>query len=168
MPFTPFHVGPSALVGSPFQKYLDVPAFVIANFAVDIEPLIVLMLRLNYPLHGYCHTLLIGSAVGLFAGILIFLFRPIMSFFMKAILLEYKTTILKAVISSIFGVWFHVFLDSFIYTDIRPLFPSSINPLYRLISSHTLYTICAITFPFGIAVYAAIAWNNYIASSKPS
>jgi len=168
MPFTPFHIGPSALVGAPFQKYLDVPAFILANFAVDVEPLIVLMLRPDYPLHGYCHTLLIGSLVGLFAGILIFLFRPIVSFFMNAILLEYKTTILKAVISSIFGVWFHVFVDSFIYTDIRPLFPSSINPLYGIISSHTLYAICAITTPFGIAVYATIAWNNYITRSKPS
>jgi len=153
MPFTPFHIGPSALVGSPFQKYLDVPAFILANFAVDVEPLIVLVLRPNYPLHGYCHTLLIGSIVGFVAGIIIFLFRPIVSFFMKTILLEYKTTISKAIISAILGVWFHVFLDSFIYTDIRPLFPSDLNPLYGLISSGALYTFCAVMFIPAIVIY---------------
>jgi hypothetical protein len=153
MPFTPYHFGPSATIGLPLEKHLDVPAFVLANVAVDVEPLIVMLFNLNYPLHGYCHTLLIGAVVGILAGVLLFMFRPVTSFFMNMIRLEYKTTLLKAVLSSIFSVWFHVILDSFIYSDIRPLFPSSANPLYGLLSSSTLYALCAVMFIPAIVIY---------------
>ena len=58
MPFTPFHFGPSAVIVLPLNRYIDIPAFLLANIAVDIEPLAVMSLSLSYPLHGYAHSIL--------------------------------------------------------------------------------------------------------------
>ena len=65
MPFTPYHFGPHATVALPLHRYLDVFVFIGANVVVDLEPLLVLTFHLNYPMHGYCHTLLIGGLLGL-------------------------------------------------------------------------------------------------------
>ena len=58
MPFTPFHIGPHATVGLALQNYIDVPVFITANVAVDLEPLFVILFKPDYPLHGYFHSLL--------------------------------------------------------------------------------------------------------------
>ena len=63
MPFTPYHFGPHATVALPLHRYLDVFVFVGANVVVDLEPLLVLTFHLNYPLHGYCHTLAVNVPV---------------------------------------------------------------------------------------------------------
>ncbi len=39
MPFTPFHFGPSAVIALPLNRYIDIPTFLLANIAVDIEPI---------------------------------------------------------------------------------------------------------------------------------
>ena len=58
VPFTPFHLGPGLLFGLLLFSYVDLPTFLVASVAVDIEPLLVLSLNLRYPLHGYLHTFL--------------------------------------------------------------------------------------------------------------
>ena len=40
-------------------RRLDIPVFLGANVAIDIEPLLVMTHNLNYPLHAFCLTLLI-------------------------------------------------------------------------------------------------------------
>ena len=79
MPFTPFHLGPSASISLPLHKYLDVPLFLLANFIIDLEPFIVMIFNLNYPLHGYCHTFLIGSIIGCLGGFIGYLLKDIKS-----------------------------------------------------------------------------------------
>ena len=145
MPFTPYHFGPAALLALPVKKHIDIPTFVLANVAVDLEPLTVMILRLNYPLHGFCHTLLIGLAVGLLWGLLAYFIKDI--FFkwpMKLFQLPFKTSISKMLLSGVLGVWFHIVLDSPLYHDIRPLWPSEFNPLLGLVSSSSMYRICSL------------------------
>lgn len=149
MPFTPFHFGPAGTVALIGKKYLYIPAFILVNIAIDIEPLLVIVFRLNYPLHGYCHTFLIGSLVGGIFAIALYSGRKLISKIINILKLAYETNFKRIFYSSLFGVWFHVFLDGFIYTDIRPFYPLSINPLYGLISKSFLYAICGIFFvPF--------------------
>ena len=68
MPFTPYHFGPSGFVGLVFRKWIDMPVFVLANVIVDVEVLAVGLFGLGWPIHRYCHTLLIGAVVGALWG----------------------------------------------------------------------------------------------------
>ena len=70
MPFTPYHFGPSGFVGLALRRWLDVPVFVLANVVVDLEPLVVVLFGLDYPLHGYVHTFLGGTVVALLWALL--------------------------------------------------------------------------------------------------
>ena len=121
MPFTPYHFGPAALLALPAKKYIDIPAFVLANVAVDLEPLTVILLSLNYPLHGFCHTLLIETAVGLLWGLLAHFIKDIFKWPMQLFQLPCKTSLAKMLLSGVLGVWLPNILDSTLYRDIRLL-----------------------------------------------
>lgn len=146
MPFTPFHFGPSATVALPLKKYLDLPVFVLANVVIDIEPLIVMMFDLPYRIHGFSHTLLGGIFVGTLWGIFAYLLRSPMTKIMNAFCLKYVPSWRKMIVSGVAGMWFHVFIDSFMHQDIRPFYPLSSNPFYQAISTPDLYTICTVLF----------------------
>ena len=51
MPFTPYHLGPGLFFGLLLFRYLDFPAFLIANIVVDVEPFLVLAFGLHQFLH---------------------------------------------------------------------------------------------------------------------
>ena len=87
MPFTPFHFGPHASVAFPLNRWIDIPVFLAANIAVDMEPFIVMNWSLDYPLHGYCHTLLFGGLIGVLLGAASFPFCRVISRTMAAYLL---------------------------------------------------------------------------------
>jgi len=63
MPFTPFHLGPALFFGLLLFSAVHLPTFMVANVIVDIEPLLVLVFKLDYPLHGFFHSLLGGSII---------------------------------------------------------------------------------------------------------
>jgi membrane-bound metal-dependent hydrolase YbcI (DUF457 family) len=153
MPFTPFHFGLHATIGLPLKKYIDVPVFVLASVAVDLEPLAVLVFGLNYPLHGYCHTFLFGALVGLGWGLAAYSARGVLAWALHAIGLDYVPSLGRALLSGILGVWLHILFDSPIYADIRPFYPSPSNPLYGLISDTTAYRIGAAAFVPALVIY---------------
>ena len=161
MPFTPYHFGPSALLALPFKKYIDIPTFILANVAVDFEPLAVIVFGLDYPLHGFFHTFLIGSIVGIFWGLLAYFIKPIFKWPMKFLLLPYPPTITKTILSGILGVWFHVFLDSFLYRDICPFWPIAFNPFLRVLRPSSLYLICEISLLAALIIFPARAISLY-------
>ena len=161
MPFTPYHFGPAALLALPAKKYIDIPTFVLANVAVDLEPLTVILLSVNYPLHGFCHTLLIGTAVGLLWGLFAYSIKDIFKRPMQLFQLPYKTSLLKMLLSGILGVWFHIIIDSTLYRDIRPLWPSHANPLFRIIRPFSVYLICEIACIAAVVIFPARAFCLY-------
>jgi hypothetical protein len=63
MPFTPYHFGPGLFLGLVFLGFIDFPTFLVASVIVDIEPLLVMLFRLDYSLHGFFHFLLGGTLV---------------------------------------------------------------------------------------------------------
>ncbi len=129
MPFTPFHFGPVLLFAT-LSGYLDFLTFIIANVIADVEPLLVLSLgldlRYGYPIHGFAHTLIGGSLV---ASAL----AEVMAKFYKH--LGREMDIKKLRITALSGVWLHIVLDSFLYTDIKPFLPLSWNPFYGAFSA---------------------------------
>jgi membrane-bound metal-dependent hydrolase YbcI (DUF457 family) len=161
MPFTPYHFGPSAIIGLPLNRYLDVPVFVLANVVIDFEPLAVMMFTLDYPLHGFFHTFLIGGLVGLLFGVCAYPARPLFKWLMQLFRLPYQTGLIKMMLSGLLGIWLHVFIDSIMYQEMHPFWPLASNPFYRILDSSTIYFVCEICLIAAIVIYPAWAWSAY-------
>ena len=101
MPFTPYHLGPALLFGLLFLSFMDFPTFLVANVIVDIEPFLVQTLNLNYPLHGFFHSLLGGTLVAVPLALLMHQIRdrasPLLSFFK----LEQKISFMRILVGGI-------------------------------------------------------------------
>jgi membrane-bound metal-dependent hydrolase YbcI (DUF457 family) len=160
MPFTPFHFGPSALIGLPLKRWIDIPVFILANVVVDFEPLAVMVFGLDYPLHGYCHTLLIGGILGLLWGLAAYPFRPVWRFFMELAGLSYQPTLPKIMISGMLGIWLHVFIDSFLYQEINPFFPIMGNPFHAIVRYSRVYSICEASLIAAVVIYVWLVFRK--------
>ncbi len=155
MPFTPFHFGPGLLISLTFLSFIDIPTFLIASVIIDIEPFLVLIFHLNYPLHGFFHSFLGGFIVAALLSMVMSkirrYFTPLITFFK----IEQSISFKKILFSSICGIFLHILLDSPIYMDIRPFFPFEFNPFFRSTVMPGLieYIICVWCFIGAILVY---------------
>jgi membrane-bound metal-dependent hydrolase YbcI (DUF457 family) len=147
VPFTPFHFGPSAVIGIPLSRYLDPFTFVLASVTIDLEPLSVMVLHLHYPLHGYAHTFLGAALVGAIWGLSVWLCRnTLQQALPKGFKISFIPSRRKMVLSGTLGTWFHVLLDAPLYADIRPFYPFYQNPLYGLVGHGAMYLCCTLCF----------------------
>lgn len=155
MPFTPYHLGPALLFGLLFLSFIDFPTFLVANAIVDIEPFLVLTLNLNYPLHGFFHSFLGGTLVAVLLALTMHQIRdklsPLLSFFK----LEQKISFMRILVAAFSGIYIHILLDSRIYTDIQPFYPSTYNPLLTtgILAGMDAYIFCIWCFFGAIIVY---------------
>jgi len=157
MPFTPYHFGPSGFIGLVFRKWLDIPVFVLANVIVDVEVLIIMLFDLGWPKHRYCHTLLIGSAVGALWGLAAWPLRNLFKKLMKLFRIPYKTSLPKMVISGILGLWLHILIDGVYHFDVKILWPNKSISLWKIIHPYIgreqIETICLIFFLAALVPY---------------
>ena len=157
MPFTPYHFGPSGFIGLVFRKWIDIPVFVLANVIVDIEVLVVMLFTLGWPIHRYCHTFLIGAAVGALWGLAAWPLRNLFKKIMQLLRIPYKTSLPKMVISGILGLWLHILIDGAYHFDVKILWPNKIISIWRIIHRHLgqekIETICLIFFLAGLVPY---------------
>ena len=159
MPFTPFHLGPAIAVGLPLRKYMHAPTFIVANLVLDIEPLLVLVFGLGFPLHGYLHTLALAIVVGLLLGVVMFKLEKFMSPFYRKVKLETdKPLRVRSFLSAgVFGSVLHVLFDAFLYSEMEPFFPLAVNPLLDLhLSMSQVYMFCVYLGMFGIVFYVCL------------
>jgi len=161
MPFTPYHFGPSGFIGLVSKKWLDLPVFVLANIIVDLEVLIINLFRLGYPFHRYCHTLLIGSLIGLLWGASAYPLRRFFKRLMKILRIPYQTNFRKMLISGVLGVWLHVLMDGLYHWDVRVFWPSRAMPLYHLLTEQQLKTTCRVFFAAAVIVYVIMLVCSY-------
>lgn len=157
MPFTPFHLGLGIGLGLPLRRYLHTPTFLLANIILDLEPLLALLFGLNYPLHGYMRTFLLGIPVGLALGYIAFLLEKFIHPLYRALLLEVSNG-LKMKLKSFFvadalGTGFHVLLDAPLYNDIKPFYPVVTNPLYNPSLAPEIYGLCIFAGALGIIYF---------------
>lgn len=164
MPITPYHLGPDLALALPLRKYIDLPVFLLSNVAVDIEPFTVTLFRLHYPYHGFCHTFLVGTAIGVLLALVCVNFKGVFKKLMNLVRLTYSTSFGKMTVSAIFGVWLHVLLDGFLNHDIKPFYPLASNPLYGILSQATVLHLCSFSFLLALAFYVLIQvqthWTN--------
>lgn len=151
MPYTPFHVPPSAIVGWPFRRYLDLPTFLLANAAMDVEPLIISLLDLGPPPHAYAHTLLGATAVGTVTGWLVWHGSRWLGSVLRQ---AYPLTPRMAVVSGVTGCWLHVALDAVMYAHLRPFYPLEANPLHWPGSGDALHLITGLLLLPAVALFA--------------
>jgi H+/Cl- antiporter ClcA len=160
MPFTPYHFGPSGFIGLVFRKWIDIPVFVLANVIVDIEVAVIWLFGFGSPWHRYCHTLLIGTVVGVLWGAVAYPFRRLFKRVMQIFSLPYQTSFSKMVISGILGVWFHVLIDGAYHSDVRILWPNktlSFRTMIQRYANHDrIEDICVIFFLAAIVVYMVV------------
>ena len=157
LPFTPFHLGPGLLFGLLLFSYLDLPTFLVASVIIDVEPLLVLSLSLSYPLHGYLHTFMGGTIVAFLLAFAMSRVRGVLAPLVSLFKFEQRTSFKGIVLASLFGICFHILLDSPLYSDIRPFYPLESNPLQNLdmFIGFGIYAFCILSFTAGGIVYAA-------------
>jgi len=160
MPFTPYHFGPSAFLGLIFRKWIDIPVFVLANVIVDIEVLVVKLFKLGWPWHRYCHTLLIGGAVGVAWAMVAYPLRGWFAEIMKIVRLPHQSSLWKMIISGVLGVWFHVVIDAVYHLDVKLFWPGKARPLWNLLSHAQVEGICIDFYIAVVILYAAIALRS--------
>jgi len=158
MPFTPLHLGPSLVFGLPLRKKLHLPTLLVASVAMDVEPFLVLVLGLNYPLHGYLHTFFLALPFGVMIGYTMFLLEKYFCWLWRALHLEECFLARGSFIGGgVLGTFSHVLLDSPLYSDIKPFFPLEANLLYAPWLSGLVYELCLASFIFGVVLYLGVA-----------
>ncbi len=157
-------MGPALAFGLPLRKYVHLPTFIVANVILDVEPLLVLVFGLNYPLHGYLHTFLSALGVGLLLAFVMFkLEKPLNGFYLKLQLETSKSLPLKSFLfAGVFGAALHVLFDSLLYS-MNPLFPLIGNPMLNFkLSSSMVYLSCVWLGILGLTWYGIIfAYSLY-------
>jgi len=153
MPFTLLHLGPALLIALFAYPLLDVPTLLVASIVLDLEPLTVILLGLQRPLHGQLHSLTLGTLVALATALGMHLLRqrtrPIL---MKARLGQ-GNDVRGYAAAAVAGAWTHVALDAFLYADLTLLYPAQLNPFLGLADAATVFNVCLVSFPLAIIVY---------------
>lgn len=154
MPFTPYHFGINALPALATQNKLDLSALVLVNVIIDVEPLLVLALDLDYPLHGYAHTLIGGATLGLALGLVLYAARSVINSSYRLQGLKQSKSARSFVQGGIVGGLLHVALDALIYEPMFPLWPLERNYLHAGITYNSMVGLCALGAVTAIIMYA--------------
>jgi membrane-bound metal-dependent hydrolase YbcI (DUF457 family) len=153
MPFTALHIGPALLVALLVYPLLDTPTMLVSSMVIDIEPLMVILLGLPQPLHGTYHSLTVSTPIGVAVAVFMYLIRGITSRYMERLRLPQCSGFRGYLAASLVGVWGHVLLDSFLYSDMSLIYPWRWNPLLGLVSYGTILNVCLISFPLAVILY---------------
>ena len=151
MPFTPLHFGPGAALKVAGKSHISFTLFCYTQIIMDLEPGYFLI-RHEYPVHRFFHTYLGATLV---AAICILTGRPFCEWLLRiwrripaAPLNEVfadSTSIpwMIAVITALVGAYSHVFLDSIMHSDMRPLAPfSDANSMLHIVNIGLLHFMC--------------------------
>jgi len=155
MPFTPFHFGPALFFGLLFFRYIHFPTFIIANVIVDIEPFLILFFDLDYPLHGFFHSFAGGSIIAIVLALLMGKMDKYIQKLFGVFRLSQEFSSKSIWIASFSGIYLHILFDSPLYGDIKPFYPSDLNPFFNngIFSGSNIYLLCVFLFVAGVAMY---------------
>jgi hypothetical protein len=153
MPFTPYHVGPALLIALLLYPLLDLPTFLIASLIIDLEHLAVILGVVDWSMHGVFHSLTIGTVIGFTLALPMYIVRKHTKPIQIGITIPEEPSMKNLTLTSVLGVWIHVLLDSFTYSDLNLFYPIHINPLLGLISSQKIINFCLLSIPVSFIIY---------------
>ena len=161
MPVTPLHMGPALVAKGLLGRHFSLLVFGFSQLAMDIEP-IVRIARGDPVIHGFTHTYLGATLIGLaslFAG------RPACQWLLRRFRPDPRSAFLQwlhgpdripwgsAAISAFAGTYSHVFLDSIMHADMKPLAAwSDSNVLLHAVSVEVLHFGCVASLVAGAFV----------------
>lgn len=153
MPFTYFHLGPAILLGIILMERIDLPTFLAANVIVDWKAALVYLGLIQGPRHSWVHTYL-GS---IFVGIILYIIMTKINInerlINKALNTDLVTNKRKIFFAALLGVIIHVSLDAFHHPSMTPFYPSQIKPLYGILNTAEVRTICLTCLIAAIPTY---------------
>ena len=155
IPFTPFHFGPGGFLGIILLKWVDFPTLIIASVMLDIEPIMILVFNLSYPLHGVFHSFFGAFLASLVLILVMKYLRKYFSPLMTVFKVEQEVKLRNISIGALLGTFSHVLLDAPIYAEMNPFFPFIGNPFLIESSFTSLYIsiFCAYCFLGAILIY---------------
>ncbi len=166
MPFTPFHFGPALLIGMVLLSLVDISTLFIASVILDLEPLVVMLFNLPFPLHGILHTYLAAFIVAISLAIVLWPFRGVLNAIVSGFGVQQESTFRSLLLASLLGTFSHIFLDSFLYAEMNPFYPLLGNPYFNLIPSQVIYNLCIFSGFLGLLVYVVYLLNKYFKSKN--
>jgi len=168
MPFTPFHLGPASILALVLLRYVSLPALLLGSIAPDIQPFLIMFFNLPGTLHSPPLHSFIGATLLLTPPLtaLIFILRKPLNNLLSPLKLNQKQTLPSILAGTLIGIYSHILLDAYLYTDIQPLYPLTQNPLLNP-STHRyyeIYTLCTISFIIALAMYGFHLWKKHNSS----
>lgn len=162
MPFTPFHLGSAVLFGLLLRKYIDFPTFVLANLIVDFRATLIFFGLMEGSLHGFMHTFLFGSILGIGLGSVVYQLKPFTGETMRFFRLEQLRDLKSFLFAGVLGTWLHISFDSFLYADIQPFMPLTVNPFYDVLSPPltVIYGLSVLSLILGVFYYGRIVYRD--------
>jgi hypothetical protein len=156
MPFTPFHMGPGIVVKTALQSSFSLMVFGWSQVAIDIQPLVVLLTGKG-ELHGFSHTFLGATLIGLFCS----LTGKHLGEFGLLVIREPKYLPIScnvSLASAFIGTYSHIVIDSIMHSDVFPLSPfSTSSPLHGIINIEALHVWCMVSAVIGGLAYFVVA-----------
>ncbi len=155
MPFTPFHFGVLPFCFMDFKKKrVDVASCLIGSIIVDIHAILIFFFNLNQPFHGPVHSFLIATILGVLTGIFVHYTQNFWNKITTYFKWEQKTTMKSKIFWAVLMSYSHIILDAFLYPEMNIWWPFlSVNPLYGISNSPTVYLICTIGIIVGVFEY---------------
>jgi len=153
MPFTIFHIGPAILIGLLLFSRLDFVSFMISSVILDVEPLCIALFCPWMPLHGFFHSYLGATFLGVLTAIGVYFLRSWLSRILAWFKVKQEPSFKKMLYTSTLGVYFHVFLDSFLYAEMEPFYPLTGNPFFEVLGFGAIYGFCTASFIIGAILY---------------
>lgn len=163
MPLTPFHLGPTLLLGVLLYRWLDLPTLLVGSVIVDVRAALVVFGPFDGPVHGILTTFAGGTMVALAIGAVVLVLPQSVQSVLYYTRLADTTSVSAIFGAAIVGVYSHVILDSLLYTDTHPFYPSAWNPFFidgvRFIP---VYGGCALAGVLGLIVFAARHRSDHV------
>jgi membrane-bound metal-dependent hydrolase YbcI (DUF457 family) len=164
MPLTPFHLGPTLLLGVLLYRWLDLPTLLVGSVIVDVRAALVVFGPFDGPVHGILTTFAGGTMVALMIGAVVFVLPQSVQSVLNYIRLADTTSVSAIFGTAIVGVYSHIILDSLLYTDTRPFYPSAWNPFFidgvRFIP---VYGGCALAGVLGLIAFTVRYRRDHVA-----
>lgn len=164
MPLTPFHLGPALLLGVLLYRWLDSPTLLVGSVIVDIRAALVVFGPFDGPVHGILTTFAGGTIVALAIGAVVLVLPQSVQSVLNYIRLADTTSVSAIFGAAIVGVSSHVILDSFLYTDTHPFYPSAWNPFFidgvRFVP---VYGGCTLAGVLGLIVFVVRYRSDHVA-----
>jgi len=165
MPVTPLHMGPGLAVKAVAGRHFSLMVFGFSQVAIDIEPL-VRIVRGDAILHGFTHTYLGATLIAIVS---VAVGRPVCQYLLRYWNPDPSSPFLNwlpaprvipwpaAFTGAFVGTYSHVFLDSIMHSDMRPLAPLlEGNALLSVITIDMLHLVCVLSGVLGILLMFAV------------